>query len=232
MISLLNAIEGALPGVGAKLVKGKDNQKLAVEFAGQKVLFKLSELTRRTEVVVHDRYYKGDVSKDYSYIFTGQFALTIDGYFDGRKRWTDGKRESLKDKLGDFVLGLVEAAKALKQRAIDLEAQRVRWAEEARIREEAERHRRHIQNFRMNLLAEAAAARESELMTQYVLQLKESLRRAGTTLSDVAQEWLGLAETIAAESDPLERRLARLQTLAEVDSYYGYFGRPFIAQPT
>lgn len=97
VIDLLNAIEGALPGVGAKLVKGKDDHKLSVEFAGQLVQFKLSELTTRTEVVVYDRYYKGDVSKDYIYNFTGQFALAIDGYFDGRKRWTDGKRESLKE---------------------------------------------------------------------------------------------------------------------------------------
>jgi hypothetical protein len=50
-----------------------------------------------------------------------------------------------------------------------LDAQRVRWTEEARIREKVEQHRRHIQIFRTNLLAEAAAARDGELLTQYVL---------------------------------------------------------------
>lgn len=229
VIDLLNAIEGALPGVGASLVKGKDNSKLFVEYGGQKVNFKLSEVTSRTEVVVYDRYYKGQVSKDYVYKFTGQFALTIDGYFEGRKRWTDGKRESLKEKLGDFVVGLVDAAKALKQREADLAAQRIRWAEEARIREAAELHRRHMQAFRTNLLAEANAARESELMTQYVLRLREAILRSDRPLSESGVEWISLAEKIAAESAPHEKRLAKLQSTSETDSYYGYFGRPFIA---
>lgn len=127
------------------------------------------------------------------------------------------------------MLGLVEAAKALKQRAIDLETQRIRWAEEARVREEAEQHRRHMQTFKTNLVAEAAAARESELMTQYVVRLKDRILRDGKVLSDVAQEWISLAEKIASGSDPLERRMARLQAASEVDSYYGYFGRPFVA---
>lgn len=234
VIDLLNAIEGALPDVGAKLVKDKDkdkdNQKLSVEFDGQQVQFKLSELTKRTEVVVYDKYYKGQVSKDYTYNFSGQFALAIDGYFEGRKRWTDGKRESLKDKLGDFVVGLVDAAKALKQRAIDMEAQRIRWAEEARIREEMEQHRRYMESFRDNLFAEASAAKESQLMLEYVQQLNERLQEQRTELSESAREWVARAEQVAAARNPLERRAMRLLEQKELERYYGYFGQVLVAK--
>jgi hypothetical protein len=229
-LTLLNAIESTLPRVGASLVKGKEAQKLAVEFEGQKVEFKLSEQTSRTEVVVKDKYYKGSIDRDYTYSFTGQFALTIDGYFEGRKRWADGKRETLKDKLGDFVLGLVEAAKALKRRAVEKEEQRLRWAEEARKREEVERHRRYMDSFRDSLITEATAAQESVLMKEYVHRLHESLERQSGELSEAAREWLARAEDVAAIRDPLERRVQRLLNSGAAESYYGYFGQQLVTK--
>lgn len=219
---ILNSIEGALPSVGAKLVKGE--QCLQVEHDGERVNFKLVEQYTRQQHVVRDKYYKGWDGKEYVYTFTGKFSLEIEGSFLGRKRWTDGKTTPLTEKLGEFVLGLVEAAAATKRHAIAREAERRRWEEEARRREERQRDLRAVEDFRLKLLAEAAAFRESQLISAYLERLHEQLADESDALAQPAKDWLDLAQRIASNVDPTTRRVERLKSGAAPSTYGGYFG--------
>ena len=223
---LLDAVEKALPELDSKLVKGE--KSLEVEHAGQRVCFLLKEQYAREEHVVLDRHYKGSVSRDYSYTFKGKFSLEIQGYFDGRKKWADGIRESLSDKLGGFVQGLVIAARALKQRAADMETQRLKWAEEARLRAEREAEQRAVEDFRQKLLAEAQASNESELMLSYLTRIEVQLGGTVDQLEQPSREWLQLAKRVAQHVNPEPRRVQRLKDGVPVDSYMGYYGRTLL----
>lgn len=223
---LLDAIEKALPQVNVKLVKGKE--RLEVEHEGQSLTFKLVEQCTRTEYVVRDKHYKGWEGKDYVYTFPGTFSLEINGYFEGRKRWADGKRASLSQKLGDFVLGLVAAAQALKQRAIEHEVQRRRFAEDARLREEREQERRSIEDFRQKLLAEATASRESEMILAYLQRVQAQLGDTANGLGPHAKDWLDLAHRLAGHLDPTPRRARSLVSGAVPGPYSGRFGNTLL----
>lgn len=225
-VSLLDAVEKALPLVNAKLVKGE--KCLEVEYDGQRVSFRAIEQYSRTEEVVHDKHYKGSVGTEYSYTFTGKLYLEITGYFHGRKRWTDGVRASLGEKLGEFVQGLVDAAQAMKQRELEFEARRLQWAEEARLREEREREQRAIEDFRQKLLAEAKASKDSELMLRYLSKIQEQLPISEASLAQPSRDWLELAHRIAELTNPEPRRIKRLVSGAELDSYGSSFGRTLL----
>ena len=225
-ISLLDAIEKALPGVGAKLVKG--DKSLEVEHVGQRVCFRLCEQYSRTEEVVRDKHYKGSVGTEYFYTFTGKLSFEITGYFVGRKKWSDGVRESLSKKLGDVVQGLVDAAQAMKQRELEFEAQRLKWSEEARLREEREREQRAIEDFRQKLLAEAKASSDSEMMLGYLQRIHEQLGASETSLAQPSRDWLQLAHRVAEQTNPEQRRTKRLLAGAELDAYGSYFGRTLV----
>lgn len=218
---LLDAIEKALPLVNVRPVKGKE--RLEVEHDGQLLSFKLRELHTRTEYVAKDKYYKGWEGKDYTHTFTGTFSLEINGFFEGRKRWADGKRASLGQKLGEFVQGLVAAAQAMKRRAIEFEARESRWAEEARQRAEREQEQRGIEDFRKKFLAEATASHESELMLTYLKRVRSRLQDETDVLQQPADDWLDLAERIAVHVDPTPRRVQRLLsgTTSSPSSYFG-----------
>ncbi len=225
-VSLLDAVEKALPLVNAKLVKGE--KYLEVEHDGQRVRFRAIEQYSRTEEVVHDKHYKGSTGTEYSCTFTGKLSLEITGYFQGRKRWTDGVRASLSEKLREFVQGLVDAAQAMKQRELEFEAQRLKWAEAARLREEREREQRAIEDFRQKLLAEAKASNDSELMLRYLSKIQEQLLVSEASLAQPSRDWLELARRIAELTNPESRRIKRLVGGAELDSYGSSFGRTLV----
>lgn len=223
-IRLLAAIEANLPAVGAKLVSGEDC--LSVEADGQRLEFRLVELFNRTEVTVKDRYYKGSVSKDFSYTLLGALAFEVTSSFPGRKRWTDGKRASLEDKLGEFLQGLADGATAKRLQAERWEAERKRWAEEARIREREEAHRRNMDAFLERLVHEASTSNQSAVVREYLARVQVQLQTMSGDLSPVAQQWLDTAQQLTARLDPLSRRVDRLLRGVAPEEYQGYFGKP------
>ena len=201
---------------------------MEVEHAAQRVSFHLKEQHTREEHVVRDKYYKGWEGKEYKYTFKGTFSLEIEGYFEGRKKWADGVRDSLNDKLGSFVQGLVVAALAMKQRALDMEAQQLKWAEEARLRLERETEKRAVDDFRQKLLAEAQAANESEVMQTYLKRIEAQLGGTVENLDAPSKEWLQLAIRVAHHVNPEPRRIQRLKDGVPSESYMGYFGKPVV----
>jgi hypothetical protein len=220
-VCLLAAIESNLPSIGAKLQPG--NKRLEVELEGQRLEFRVLELTRRSEVVVKNKYYKGSLSKDYKYEFRGLLNIEVLTYYEGRKKWTDGKRAPLTEKVGEFLQGLISAAHAVRQRNEEIEARNRKWAEESRRREEREARKMALQAFQQRLVDESNAAEQSRRILDYLERLREELSSSGNECPEGGLMWLGLAENLAAGIDPLPRRVQRLQSGKGLEPYPGCF---------
>jgi hypothetical protein len=220
-LRVLAAIESNLASINATLVPGK--QRLEVEVEGQRLEFRVVEQTRRTEIVVKDKYYKGSISKDYEYEFSGLLNIEVLSHYEGRKKWTDGKRAPITEKIGEFLQGLVDGALAIRRRNEELEAQHRRWAEETRRREEQAARRKALQDLQQRLIEEASAADHSRRVLAYVGQLREQLQATPESVPAEAAKWLDLAERLAASLDPTPRRVDLLRKGVGLEPYEGAF---------
>lgn len=209
--SLFHAIEAALPEVASNLVSGHEPDRLNFEHDGQSVVFRIVEQVQRTEIPTDKRAKSLYSWPEYSYAATGKLTFEIDDHHAGRKRWADGVRVSLDDKLGEVVLGLVSAARARKQWKLELELQHQRWVEEARRREEREQRAREEAEFKRQLLADGQTWRACKTAAAYVKQVRHALENQGTTLPAKSVEWLDHAERAIREMDPFARQIQRLQ---------------------
>jgi hypothetical protein len=207
---LLHSIEMALPEIDAQLTVSKDKSRLLFEHVGQPISFRIFEQYSRTEHVKKDKKYSWLDQKEYTYNLSGKLTLEIENYFEGRKRWSDGLRSSLDDKLGEVVLGLVAAATAAKRRELNYELQCQRRAEEARLSEERERKRRDEEEFRRQLLADAKLWSECQTAHAYLARIKQDLGQKLEGLPKESLAWLERAEAALVQIDPLGRRVTRL----------------------
>lgn len=209
---LFHAIETALPEVSSRLVVGHDPARLNFEHDGQTLVFRIVEQVQRTEITDNKkRAQTMHYWPEFSYAATGKLTFEIDDYHAGRKRWADGVRLSLDDRLGEVVLGLVSAARARKQWKFELEQQHQRWEDAARQREEREQKMREEAEFKRQLLADGQTWRACQTAAAYIEQVRLALGKQGTTLSVRSLEWLDHAEKAIREMDPLARWVQRLR---------------------
>jgi hypothetical protein len=204
---ILHAIETALPEFSVKLTTSDKEKRLKAERNGVGVVFRLHEHYNRTEHLIKDKQYSWADRKEYTYQPTGKLIFQIEGYYDGRKTWSDGARETLESKLDEVVTGLVTAIEAVRERQLEWERQRLRREEEARIREELERKRRAEEEFRRQLLAEAKVWADCEAGLAYLEHIKAQLQGRMNTLSDSSRDWLEQAQRALLEMSPLARRI-------------------------
>jgi hypothetical protein len=208
---LFHAIETALPEVTSRLASGDEPARLNFEHDGQSVVFLIVEQVQRTEIPPDKKAKTLHYWPEYSYAATGKLTFEIDDFHAGQKRWADGVRLSLEDRLSEVVFGLVAAARAKKQWKIDLELQHQRWAEEARQREERERKTREEAEFKRQLLADGQTWRACQTATAYVEQVRLALEEQGPTLPAKSLEWLDHAAKAIREMDPFARQVQRLR---------------------
>ncbi|MDM0108654.1 hypothetical protein QTH97_27155 [Variovorax sp. J22R24] len=225
-VRLLDAIERALPAVNAKFVHAKDAGRLSVEVDGEKVTFSLDEKFKRTEHVTQDPRYPSLKNRDYTYEFSGDLKVSIDGYYDGRKTWSDGSRARLDDKLTEVILGLVAAARSMRARREEREAQRLRWEEVAKIRAREAEEERRLLAFRSKFANEAAAWVRHREAQEYLAFLQRSLSdgQPEVALPEASTAWLGVAQRAVAELDPSAHRLHLLRTGYSPSSWEAPFG--------
>ncbi|MDM0018002.1 hypothetical protein [Variovorax saccharolyticus] len=232
-VSLLDAIERALSEVGAKVVRGKDNSPLHIDVEGETVLFSLTEKYSRSSFIPESERKSPFPRYDYEYHFSGDLKLTIDGYFDGRKSWSDGVRERLDTKLAEVVLGLVAAGRAMRKRRQEREAEHRKWEEEARIRAEDESRQRKLRAFRSHFAHEAAAWFEHRQAVAYLEHLR-NCAVGDEALPGPSVRWLEIAEACVASLDPLPTRLQLLRKGYEPGEWDAPFGSVLVdeALPT
>ena len=225
----LDAVERALPLVGARLVHDREKKRVAVEVGGERLGIGIAEETKRTETVVNNPQYGFLKERVHHYQFSGNLRLTIDGDFVGRKSWADGSRAKLEDKLSSFMLGLVSASRAVIRLRGEREAQRLKWEAESKRHAEAMEVQRKRQTFAEQLAKEASAWRRFREVEDYVTHLNETAGSQLDALPPNCRERLDLAVQIAQELDPSARRLAVLREQPELPSWYAPFGQPIVS---
>jgi hypothetical protein len=221
---LLDAVEKAAPVYALTLVPGE--KTLEFVYDGQAVPFRLSEQFTTAQEPVPGKQYASWERPPLVYHFTGKFTLELSGYFEGRKKWADGKRQRLADVLVDFMEGLVFAAKALKQRRLEIEDRDRQWREEAERRAERERREKDLLDFRSKLLAEIQAQQQHAELKEYVESLQRELSKFVGPLPESTRQWLATAELWADGADPVLQRVRRLASGIKMDYYSGSFGKP------
>lgn len=210
-VKILHAVEAAIPAISAQLVEAPEENQLQVERGGVRLTFKLYEKYTSSFEVLKDPKFSWNDRRIYSYARTGELKLQIEGSYEGRKSWADAKRESLEQKLGQFVHGLVVGIESIREKREHWARQQIAWAEAARVREEMERQRRADEAFTAQVLKEAGAWRDFELGSSYLNLIRLRLGEEGC-LSVSAQAWLQKAELLLSSIDPTIARIHQLRT--------------------
>ncbi len=208
--AILGQVESTLPSINARLARDRENKQVELEVDGERIQIWIEEEATRTLTPnMPDRY--GQQQQQVSYNFTGELRLRIDGSYQGRRSWKDGKRAKLEDKLESILQGMVAAAHAQRQQRLSREEQQRRWAEEARLRAIAEGRRRQTRHFVENLSKEANAWQAYCNMKAYVDHVVHEARSASCALPPSSRRWLKLAAHLTRLTDPSGTRLALLQ---------------------
>ncbi len=206
-ISLFDKIEKALTEGGMTWDMDSKSQYVVGKMYGETVSFELKELYKRTEHIEKHPTSRWLDRKTYTYQFLGDLTLRIDGYYEGRKSWSDGKTQRIEEKLPEIIEGLLAAAESMRQRTLEREEQQKRWAEEARIRAEKERVAREEKAFFDATLKEAEDWTQANKIRQYATHLRNLISDHKIELTDAGEQWLSRIEDAARKHDPALRRL-------------------------
>lgn len=205
-IRILHCLETALGAAGMQWETSEKHRCVVGKLLGQTVRFALSENFHRTEhVTKHPRFDWNE--RTYAYHFTGDLTIRIDGWYEGRKSWSDGKTQRLEEKLPQVVEGMFAAAEAMKRRADEQAEWKRRFEEEQELRRQQEIATRKEKEFLDSALEEAAAWQQADLLRRYVGHLREIVKERGLELTAYGQEWLDRIEQAAARRDPTRKRL-------------------------
>jgi hypothetical protein len=225
---IIDAIERAMPSVGARFTHNQEEKRVDLDVNGERMGISIAENYTRTETVKVDPKYSWMKTRVFAYHFSGDLRLTIAGDFAGRKSWSDGKRSRLEQKLESVLAGLVGGAQAIAQLRAEREEQRRRWEEQAREAEIARERQRRLRNFADQLHKEAAAWRRYCDARAYVDHLQSRIG-AGEALPERSKEWLRLAAHLARLTDPTRTRLESLQAGISGYDYDLPFGHPIVS---
>ena len=204
-LTIMDAILKHLERCGYDLGVGRKRPfPTYVVIKDQQVAFQLREGTIRTKRLPteKDRYpYPAFDTQP-----NGVFTLEIKEYVDGlRKVWRDGKRRTLEQQLGAFVVGLEQAAARLKEQHEEF-LRREREREAERIREaELEARRREEQRRVDELMNQLGRWRKSEALRGFVAATKTAALAKYGRIEEGSEldTWLKWAQDVADRLDPL-----------------------------
>lgn len=214
---ILNALLKALESRGFPVTAADEKSELThVEVLTETIGFRLEETLdkKARELSAAEKRRREQYSwmssqrPEYDYFPSGKLALVIGESSGGtgtRRRWGDGKKQSLETLLNRFVAGLIQAADDKKEARRQREEWERKWEEERRQRHKAEVQRREAETRAKEFEANVAAWHRAHELNQYVEAVRaEVVRRHGSVdeNSEVGQ-WLAWAESCVASIDPL-----------------------------
>lgn len=206
-IQILNKLEIALSAAGVVWEADEKRHMVVGKMHGETLAFELAERYSRTEHIKKHPTYSWMDEKTYTYTFSGDLAIRIDGWYEGRKSWADGKTKRLEEKLPEVIEGFLAAAEAMRQRTIEREEQKRRWAEEERQRVERERVAREEKAFLEATIKDANNWAQANTIRQYAAHLRKLIGDQNIQLTDAGVEWLAKIERSADRLDPVRRHL-------------------------
>jgi hypothetical protein len=205
VIRILNTLELSLAAAGMKWEQKENQRGVVGRFLEETIVFSIVEASSRTEHIEKHPTYDWMNKRTYAYQFLGDLKIAIDGYYEGRKSWSDGKTQRLEEKLPQVIEGFIAAAEAMRRRTEEWRAREAQWEEEAAIRREKERIAYERQQFLDGALKEARAWSDATLLRQYVAHLREVVAVSQTELTDYGKNWLNRADEAIGWLDPTEK---------------------------
>jgi hypothetical protein len=202
VIRILNRIELSLAAAGIKWEKSEKNTGIVGRFLEEIIVFSITEAYSCTEHIEKHPSNSWMDKRTYTYQFLGNLKIGIVGYYEGRKSWSDGKTQSLEEKLPKIIEGFIAAAEAMRRLTEERQAQHARWEKEAEIRREQERIAYERKQFLEDAMKEANAWSEATLLRQYVAHLRNVVSASQTELTDYGKNWLNHADEVANWLDP------------------------------
>jgi hypothetical protein len=181
----------------------KDNEtSTVVHVDGEQVGIEIQEHLTRTEVPPL-RPQTGWYSKRYVWEATGRLTFVLtESFLIVRGKWSDGARQNLDEMLNDIVVGLGEAADAMKVRRESFErAERDRQAAEAK-RLEAEGRARPERGKARALQLAVRSLQQSLAVRDYVSAMRAAADAANLPTEHEMRAWLEWAEGYADLLDP------------------------------
>lgn len=208
-IRILNMIERALAEAGMKWEVREEEACVVGSLYGESVSFSISERYTRSEHIEAHPEHRWLDKKIYTFHFTGDLTLRIAGWYDGRKSWSDGKTQRLSGKIPEVIEGFIAAADGLRRKKIELEEQRIRWAEEARRRVERERIEREEQEFLASTIKEANDWMQANTIRAYAAHIRGQIVERTIQLTEAGEEWVRRVEESAEKLDSVMKRLGQ-----------------------
>lgn len=179
-----------------------------VEIRGQNLKVDLTESTKRVE---HIKTKQEEQSYAYippwDYIPSGVLTLHVDDYSASRTNWRDGKRKTLKEQIGDFILALIRIAEERYIRQ-EIEAKEEQERQEEHKRREEIHAARDRELKRFEALEEAAdewaRSQKIERYIEAVSQMLEESNIQGKSRIDI-ENWIAWAQMKADWLNPLNQ---------------------------
>jgi hypothetical protein len=203
-LRLYDALFKALEARGhrVELVTKDGEPTTVVHVDGETVRLEIQEHVTRTEVPPLTPP-AGWYVKRYVWQASGRLSLILtESYLNVRSKWRDGARQQLHEMLNDVVVGIGQAADAMKARREAVErAQRERLAAEATRREDEERVRRERSRVRA-LQHDVRCLQQSLAVRDYVEAMRAAVDAAELPPDHELFAWLAWAERHADLLDP------------------------------
>ncbi len=219
-VRILDAFVKALEGRGFEIVTIEEwGRQVTVARLGQETIeFSIKERLRRVphrltpyereslERTGSEPYKKFDLAP------TGDLSLRLERleWLSTPRSWSDGKKTSLEDKLGEAVVGVELAARELKTLRVRREADQAR-AQEVERQRRSEARRRELERRRNEQLREMAIEwHERRIITRFLDEVEEQLL-GGSAAKEVsafvawARSSLGASDASAVVAENLDR---------------------------
>jgi hypothetical protein len=193
-LRFLEALIRGLAQRGLGLVRHRLSSELGFGSGADSISFRLTEhLARR----------RGDSEPRGERLV---FQVDAHGLDQAERSWSDGKREKLEEKLGEIAVWIIAGVLGVRERRLQLEAEKSVNAEREAKRQEALRLEALEEGYRQLLAKSAEAWRHAGLIRAFVDACERELRgTAGAVLTDGPEiNWLVWAKSCADCLDPLK----------------------------
>ena len=214
-LRIMNTLVKALEGRGASVSTGSSRHsgdpETVVKIDGEEIRIFLrerifSEKKAPEKLVTRFLRRYPNTWGRYTNYPTGVLELYLDEYVNGKqKKWADTPKKRLEEKLGDFIIGLLDMVPDMRSQRLEREEDKRRWREEKERRRRWEEERERLRA--LEQMAEMWV--RSEKLRAFIREVER--RASKRELSDESraklEEWVKWAMKHADRLDPLSKGL-------------------------
>lgn len=182
-VGIMNTILMAVEELGYTIKNQYYETKICID--KEEISIGIREKKKRVPHVLTEQESKNNSEtfysiRTYDYIYENQPTLYIDEWEAPRKNWRDTKKGKIEDKVGEFILALIDTAEILRVKRIKRQEEDRKWLERERQRFEEEILRsKELQKFE-----ELQHAAEEYIKAMQILEYIDALEKNLQNITD------------------------------------------------